>query len=161
MNSPKHDGQDISLQRRSSLICVSSRILFVLGFHLPWDSMVAKCVSQVFPIMVSGCQVGARSVLVASIYAGSVHNRPCTSWARPLSAHECGIIRPISWRSINLEFYPLQLPPHPMGLSSLNGRSCGVTVPGSWVDGSKACGLTVQSSWVDGFSADAVNCANI
>ena len=27
---------------------VSSGILFVLGFHLPWDSMVAKCVSQVF-----------------------------------------------------------------------------------------------------------------
>ena len=29
---------------------ISSGILFVLGFHLPWDSIVAKCVSQVFPL---------------------------------------------------------------------------------------------------------------
>ena len=86
---------------------VSFGILFVLGFHLPWDSMVAKCVSQVFPIRVFGCHVGTRSILVASIYVGSVHNRPCTSWARPLSAHRCGTVRPISWRSVNLDFYLL------------------------------------------------------
>ena len=123
---------------------VSFGILFVLGFHLPWDSMVAKCVSQVFPILVSGCHVGAQSVLVAFIYAGSIHNRPCTSRACPLSAHGCGTVRPISWRSVNLDFYPLQLPPHLMGPSSFRGRTCGVSVQGLGDDGSKACGSTVS-----------------
>ena len=123
---------------------VSFGILFVLGFHLPWDSMVTKCASQVFHIRVSGCHMGARSIPVASVYAGSVHNRPCTSLACPLSAHGCGIVRPISWRSINLDFYPLQLPPHPMGPSSLSERTRGVTVQGSGDDGSKACGSTVS-----------------
>ena len=125
-------------------MCVSSRILFVLGFHLSWDSMVAKYVSQVFPIRVFGCHVGARSILVASIYAGSVHNRPCTSWAYPLSAHGCRTVRPISWRFVNLDFYPLHLPLHPMGPSSFRGRTHGVAFQGLGDDSSKACGSTVS-----------------
>ena len=66
----------------------------------------------------------------------------CTNWACPLSALGLGFVRPISWRSINLDFYPLQLPPHPMGSSSLSARTHGVIVQGLGDDGSKACGLT-------------------
>ena len=71
----------------------------------------------------------------------------CTNWARLLSALGCGSIRPISWRSVNLDFYPLQLPPQPMGSSSLSGRTRGVTVQGSGDDSSKICESTV-SIWM-------------
>ena len=96
-----------------------------------------------FPSRVSSCHVDARSVPIASVHAGSVHNRSYMRWAR-LSTHRCGIVRPISRRSVNLDFYPLQLPPHPMGPSSLSGRTRRVTVQGSGDDGSKACGLMVS-----------------
>ena len=97
-----------------------------------------------FPSRVSSCHVGARSVPVASVHIGSVHNRSCTYWACPLLAHRCGTVRPISWRSVNLDFCPLQLPLHPMGLTSLSRRTHGVKVQGSGDDGSKACGSTVS-----------------
>ena len=75
---------------------VSSGILFVLGFHLSWDSMVAKCMLQVFQYC-SGA-----------------------SWALVLyQPTDCGTVRPISWRSINLEFYPLQKPPRDHSISRL------------------------------------------
>ena len=41
---------------------VSSEIIFVLEFYLPWDSMVAKCVSQVFPM-----------IKIASLYKSSYY----------------------------------------------------------------------------------------
>ena len=53
---------------------------------------------------------------------------------------DCGPVRPISWRSVNLEFYPLQLPPHPMGPSPSSGRTRGVTVQDSGDNGSKSMG---------------------
>ena len=53
---------------------------------------------------------------------------------------DCGTVRPISWRSVNLEFYPLQLPPHPMGPSPSSGRTRGVTVQDSGDNGSKSMG---------------------
>ena len=60
------------------------------------------------------------------------------SWALVLyQPMDCGIVRPISWRSINLEFYPLQLPPHPIGPSLSSGRTCGVTIQDSRDDGSR------------------------
>ena len=95
-------------------MCISFGILFVLGFHLSWDSMVVKCVSQVFQ------------------YCSGV------SWALVLCRPtNCGTVRPISWRSVNLEFYPLQFPPHPMDLSPSSRRTHGVMVQDSGDDGSK------------------------
>ena len=105
--------------------------------------MVVKRVSQVFPSRVFDCHVGAWFVSVASVYAGSFHNKPLHNWARPLLTLGRGFIKPTSWRSVNLDFYPLQLPPHPMGSSSLSGRTRGVTIKGSGDDSSKACGSTV------------------
>ena len=42
----------------------------------------------------------------------------CTSWARPLSAHGRGTIKPISCISVNLDSYPLQF--H-LDVASLDG----------------------------------------
>ena len=116
--------------------------------------MVVKCVSQVFPSRTSGCHVGAYVgawfVLVASVYAGYVHNRPLHIWARPLSALGRGSVRPTLWRSVNLDFCLLQLPPHPMGSSFLSGRTRGVTVQGSGDDSSKVCEsiVSIWMSWI-------------
>ena len=112
--------------------------------------MVVKCVSQVFPSRTFGCHVGAWSVPIAPVYAGYVHNRPLHIWARPLSALGRGSVKPTLWRSVNLDFCLLQLPPHPMGSSSLSGRTRGVMVQGSGDDGSKACRSTVsiRTSWI-------------
>ena len=84
------------------------------------------------------------------------------SWALVLYwPMDYGTIRPISWRSVNLEFYPYQLPPHPMGPSPLSERTRGVIVQDSRDDDSKSrgCrfkvhGMTVQSPWDDNFDMD-------
>ena len=73
-----------------------------------------------------------------------------TSWVCPLSTHGHGSVRPILQGPSGYIFILFSWPLHPISLSSLRGRTNGVTVQSSWVDGSNACGLTVQSSWVDG-----------
>ena len=61
----------------------------------------------------------------------------CRSWARPLSAHRHGSVKPISRRFVSLDFCPLQLPPSPHGSVIL------------WVEGPmgwwfNTTGMTVQ-----------------
>ena len=103
-----------------------------------------------FPSRVPGHHVGDWFVPIATVYADLSITTLYTSWARPLSAHWHGTVRPISWRSVNLDFYPLYFPPHPMGSSSLSERTRGVTVQGSGDDSSNACGSTVSiwRSWI-------------
>ena len=77
----------------------------------------------------------------------------CISWACPLSAHRHGFVRPILQGPSSYIFILFSCPLNPMGPSSLRGRTNGVTIQSSWVDGSNACGLTVQSSWDDDSNA--------
>ena len=65
---------------------------------------------------------------------------------------DCGTVRPISRRSINLEFYPLQLPPHPIGPSLSRGRTREVTVQSLGDNSSKSRGWRFQYG--------PVNCAH-
>ena len=114
LHHPKRDEQDISLKRRSSLMCVSSRILFVLGFHLSWGLNVCR---KYFNIVL--VRIGLFSFIGPWIVE---------------------LLGPFHGWSVNLEFYPLQLPPHPMGSSPLSRRTRGVTFQGSGGDDSKSRG---------------------
>ena len=112
LNSPKRDGQDFFLKRRSSLTCVSSGILFVLGFlfSLGFYDDSGVC-SKYFQSRVSA-----------------------VPWAYPLSAHGLGSVRPNLTKVRHAIFLLLQLPLHPMGSSCLSGWTNGVTVQysGGW-----------------------------
>ena len=60
----------------------SSKILFVLGFHLPWDPMVVKCVSQVFPIAAFFCRSCSSRVWFCLVRRSMATVRVCTRLSR-------------------------------------------------------------------------------
>ena len=95
-------------------MCASFGILFMLGFHLSWGLNV--------------CRKYFNTALVRIRLSSSIG-----PWIVEL-------LGPFHGWSVNLEFYPLQLPPHPMGPSPSSGWTCGVMVQGSGDDGSKSRG---------------------
>ena len=113
LNSPKRDGQDFFLKRRSSLTCISSGILFVLGFlfSLRFYDDSGVC-SKYFQSRVSA-----------------------VPWAYPLSAHGLGSVRPNLMKVRHAIFLLLQLPPSPYGFVTPEWTD-------QWGDGSIFWGLT-------------------
>ena len=69
-----------------------------------------------------------------------------TSWACPLLAHGHESVRPILQGPSGFIFVLFSCPLHPIGLSSLRGRT-------KWGDGSKFMGWQFQRLWVDGSNA--------
>ena len=88
---------------------VSSRILFVLGFHLPWDSMVTSVCRKPFPSRFS---------------AVSIHNGPLHQLDLPFIGPWTWIRQVHSTRPVGLYFHPLQLLLS-LGISLLHIKQCG------------------------------------
>ena len=76
----------------------------------------------------------------------SIHNGPLHKLDLPFIGPWTWIRQAHSTRPVGLYFYPLQLPLHLVGPSSLRGRT-------KWGDGSKFMGWQFQCLWVDGSNA--------